>query len=76
MSVFMCLLLLQCNCDCTCVLVYMSLYTNYSPLYIRSAVSPLSDVGALGVIGGGCCWRVAASLFGVVETIVVLVGAR
>lgn len=56
----------------------MSLYTNYSPLYVHLEVtiSPISDVGALGVIDRGGCWRVATSLFGVVETIVVLVGAR
>lgn len=39
-------------------------------------ISPISDVGALGVIGRGGCWRVATSLFGEVETIVVLVGER
>lgn len=63
-------------CVCTCVLecvpVIMSLYTNYSPL---QNLSPTLDVGALGVIGGGGCWRVASSLFGVIETIVVLIGA-
>lgn len=64
--------------ECECVLMWMSLYTNYSPLHIHSEVriSPISDVGALGMIGGGNCWRVARSLFGVVKAIVVLVGAR
>ena len=70
-----------CDCMCACVLerviVCMSLYTNYSPLRIHMGVriAPTSDVGALGMIGGGSCWWVAASLFGIVETIVVLVGA-
>lgn len=85
MSVFMCLFLFQYRVSCNsyvyvgvCVLVCMSLYTNYSPLHIHLGVriSPISDVGALGMIGGGDRWRVATSLFGVVKAIVVLVRAR
>lgn len=37
-------------------------------------VGPASDVGALGVIGGGGRRRVGPSLFGVVEAVVVVVG--
>lgn len=41
---------------------------------LLSGVGPASDVGALGVIGGGGWRRVGASLFGVVEAVVVVVG--
>lgn len=34
------------------------------------------DVGAFGMIGGGRSWWVAASLFGVIKMVVLLVGAR
>lgn len=65
-------------CVGVCVLVCMSLYTNYSLLHIHLGfrISPILDVGTLGVIGSGGCWRVAGSLFGIVEPIVLLVGAR
>lgn len=39
-------------------------------------VGPASDVGALGVIGGGGHRRVGPSLFGVVEAVVAVVGGR
>lgn len=54
---------------CACVHVFYIQTT--VPLQIHS-----SDVGAFGVIGGRGCWRVTTALFGVVEAIVVLVGAR
>lgn len=56
--------------------------TNHLSLYIQSLPSwksgsfPVSDVGALGVIGRGHRRRVAPALFGVVEAIVVLVRGR
>lgn len=63
------------------MLVYMSQYQCVS-IYIQSATHPLgiqtcpvSDVGAFGMVGGGGGGRVGPSLFGVVEAVVVLVGA-
>lgn len=59
----------------------MSLRTNYESItYVCTVAAPpgvgppASDVGALGVIGGGDRRRVGAPLFGVVEAVVVLVG--
>lgn len=40
------------------------MYKPQSPTHPRGIQSPISDVGALGVIGGGGGgWQVAASLF-------------
>lgn len=56
--------------------------TNHLSIYIQSLPSwksgsfPVSDVGALGVIGWGHRRRMAPALFGVVEAIVVLVWGR
>lgn len=58
-----------------CASVYVPIYKLQSPTH-PLRISPISDVGALGMISRGGGWRVATSLFGVVETIVVLVGAR
>lgn len=84
MSVFMCLFQYRFayNCDCVCLCVLecvcmcICLYIQTSVPHAFTREPSISDVGALGVIGGGGCWRVAASLFGIVEAIVVLVGAR
>lgn len=48
---------------------------NHYSLYTVQA-TVLSHVGTLGVIGRRCCRAVGAGLFGVVEAVVVLVGAR
>lgn len=68
----------MCTCVgvCASVYVYIQTMAPYTSTWESECAPSLSDVGALGVIGGGDCWRVASSLFGVVETIVVLVGTR
>lgn len=76
MNVFMFLPVFQysfaCKWDWMWVVVCMSSCTGYSSAHVCSRSL---DVGALGVIGGGGCWRVPTPLCGVVVSIVVLVGA-
>lgn len=73
-------------CVCVYVCVYVWIYVcvcvnmfQCLPLYFRSPSHSfpvcVSDVGALGVVGGGSGRWVGPSLFGVVKAIVVLVGA-
>lgn len=58
------------------VLLCIDLYVQTVLLHFHAGDSeslPGSDVGALGVIGGGGGWR-GSALLGVVEAVVVLVG--
>lgn len=68
----------MCVCVLWCRLLYVSIYklTTVSKARVGFRISPISDVGTFGVIGGGGGWHVATSLFGIVEAVVVLVGVR
>jgi len=66
----LCVSLLVCVCVCVCVCIYTSVQF---PTHLLGG--DVLDVGALGVIGGRGGRRVPAALLGVVEAVVVLVGA-